>query len=495
MSESIKRKFISGTSWTTGEQVILTILGVAQLSITSRLLTPFDFGIYAIALFFAGLGRVAFSMGLSTALIQKRGDVKPYLNTTWTASLLVATIISAFLMAFIPIICIDYYHNSDAIWPSLLIMLNCLFTTASNPYLVLYQKEIHLKKIFYLNVFSKLFSFVLVVICVYSMKSYWGLILAILSESFFRLVYSYILHPYRPQFVINWTHFKELYAFSGWIQLKNIVSWLAGSIDTAIVGNVLGTTRLGFYNRAQSVSQYAPTFINAVVDTVAFPLYSQINDDRERTNKVMISVQNFMIFLMSIVALLFVRYSDKIIDIILGEQWVSMANVFTILAVAYLFQALLLSFSPVLRSFGYTKQEFVFYVLKIGITVSLLYPFVSNWDIIGAAWAIAVSVIIAFPIMVLIIKKKTKLHLSELFFSIVIATLSVVLADCILTYLHEMFVRGWMWLVEMIISFVIIIIIETIVYFVVKKGPGETIYQVLFLGNGILIKNKLHEKK
>ena len=72
MAESLKKKFLSGTSWTTSEHIILTIIGVAQLSITSRLLSPIDFGIYAIAMFFAGLGRVAFSMGLGAALIQKK---------------------------------------------------------------------------------------------------------------------------------------------------------------------------------------------------------------------------------------------------------------------------------------------------------------------------------------------------------------------------------------------------------------------------------------
>ena len=72
MAESLKKKFLFGTSWTTSEHIILTIIGVVQLSITSRLLIPVDFGIYAIAAFFSGLGRVAFSMGLSAALIQKK---------------------------------------------------------------------------------------------------------------------------------------------------------------------------------------------------------------------------------------------------------------------------------------------------------------------------------------------------------------------------------------------------------------------------------------
>lgn len=480
MAESLKRKFLFGTSWTASEHAILMIIGVVQLSITSRLLTPVDFGIYAIATFFSGLGKIAFSMGLGAALIQKKGDIKSYFNTTWSAGIMVAIAISATIMALIPYVCKGYYHNSEAVWPSLVIMLNCLFVTASNPALIVYQKEIKLKKIFCLNVFSKLFSFILVVVCVYFLKSYWGLIIAILSESMFRFVYSYFLHPFRPHFQIKWSQFKELYSFSGWIQLKNVASWLSGSIDTAIVGNVLGTENLGFYNRAQSVSNYAPTFIHAVIDTVAFPLYSQINDNKQRANKVVISVQNTMILLMSLISIVFIRYSDKVIQIILGTQWASMSNVFAVLGVAYLFQTLLISFNPVLRAFGYTKQEFVFYLMKICLTVTLLYPFVEKWGLMGASWAIMTSVVVAFPIMIFIIKKKTRLHLSGYYVSIIIALLSVVVTHFLLNVTTGLLLNGWWWIVEMILAAMIICGIDCFIYLLVNRGPGEAICRFLF---------------
>ena len=72
MSQSVKKTFLSGTFWTLSENVILAFIGIIQLSVTSRILTAQDFGIYAIATFFIGLGRIAFSMGLGPALIQKK---------------------------------------------------------------------------------------------------------------------------------------------------------------------------------------------------------------------------------------------------------------------------------------------------------------------------------------------------------------------------------------------------------------------------------------
>lgn len=52
MAESVKKSFLSGTFWTSGQQIILTVIGLLQLAITSRLLTPTDFGTYAVATFF-----------------------------------------------------------------------------------------------------------------------------------------------------------------------------------------------------------------------------------------------------------------------------------------------------------------------------------------------------------------------------------------------------------------------------------------------------------
>ena len=479
MGESLKKKFLFGASWTTSEQIIMTLVGVLQLAITSRLLTPIDFGVYAVANFFAGLGRISFSMGLSAALIQKKGDIRPYLDTTWAASVLVASVISAIIMGLIPFICIYYFHNSDAIWPSLLIMCSCIFIAASNPGMIFYNREIRLKRIFYLDVSSKFFSFLLVIFFVLYTKSYWGLIIALLAESVFKCSCSYFLHPYRPKLRFKWEYFKELYAFSGWIQLRNIINWLAGSIDTAIVGNILGAERLGFYNRAQSVSQFAPGFVNAVVDSVAFPLYSQINDDKNRTNKIVISVQNVMICLMSLVSIIFIRYSDKVINIVLGEKWTTMSYVFSVLGIAYLTQALLLSFNSVLRAYGYTRQEFVFYVLKLTITIALLYPFVERWDIEGAAWAITISVIIAFPFMMFLVWQKTKLQMGDFYFSIFIAVISVISTNYLIGMFEYYFRSGCWWLFEMVISFLILCLIELCIYLVIKKGPGEAIYKSL----------------
>lgn len=480
MAESLKKKFISGSFWTTGEEVIFTILGLAQLAITSRILTPVDFGIYATAMFFSSLGQKAFSFGFSAALIQKKGDVKDYLDTTWTSSVFVATVASIVIAAFIPLVCKSYYHNETAILPSLVVMLNCILISTSNPGMIVYMKEINLKKIFWNNVLSKLFGFVFVIFAALYFRSYWVLVTAMLLEHAFRTISSYFICSYRPTFHFSWSQFKELYSFSGWIQLKNIVSWLAGNIDVAIVGNVLGAYKLGFYNRAQTVSNYPRGFIDKVINTVAYPIYAKVNENKDKAQSIIDRIQGIIILILSAIALAFVLYSKQIVLLVLGNQWVNMVLPFQLLGIAYLLQTLLFSYIPVLRAFGYSKHEFVFTLVQIAVMVVFLYPLVRQYELVGAAIAVVVSVLLNFPILLTIIKRKTGLGFKSLFASLGISMVAIVLIACLKNLVFPMlFSEGYWWVLECVIYESILMAFFYLIYIISGIGPGQAIDEIL----------------
>lgn len=477
MAQSLKNTFISGTFWTASENVIFTILGVIQLAITSRVLSSEDFGVYAIATFFSGLGTIAFSMGLGPALIQKKGNIEEYLDTAWSANLLVALIATILLEVLISPICNLYYHNSSAILPSMVIMLSVLFSAGMNPAIVCYQRDIKLKKYFYLRVFPKLLSFVLIIVCVYLLKSYWGLIIALLSEYLFRMVYSFFIYPHKVRFKIDASKFKELYSFGGWLQLKNVFSWFAGNIDVAIVGNILGTHQLGIYNRAQTISSYPRTFVNGVIDNVAFPLYSKISDDKTRVNAILIQVQNIILLLLSLMGIAVILYAEPLVELVLGPNWGEMVDPFRIIFTAYLFQTLLFSFNPVLRAFGFTRQEFVFYVIKMAVMIALLYPFTIKLGLVGAGYAILLAVILVFPYLLIILKKRIGINLFPLFISTLVSIITTWITIEIFNFI--VITYGYWWVLLLILSLCFSCLLFIAVAALFKVGPGLVLISLL----------------
>ena len=475
MAQNYRKTFLSGTFWTLSENIIFAVLGIIQLSVTSRILTAQDFGIYAIATFFIGLGRIAFSMGLGPALIQKKGDVTNYLDTAWSANLLVSIIATLFLWLVTAPICIYYYHSEESILPSIVIMLSVILSAAINPAVIVLQKEIKLKKYFLLFSFPKIISFVLVILCVFYIRSYWALIIALLSEYFIRLIYSFVLIPYKIRFHIDKEQFKELYAFGGWLQLKNVTSWLAGNIDVAIVGNVLGTNQLGIYNRAQQLSQLPRTFVDGVINNVAFPLYSQINDDVDHINSVVNKIIDIILLALSLLVIIILLYAESIVSIILGDSWLEMVTPFKLLFIAYMFQTLLFSFNPLIRSYGFTKSEFKFYIIKIVVMAILLYPFTIIWGLLGTGLAIFVAVLLVFPYLIHILHSRTEFKLKHFYFSLAccIVNVSSSVLVCNLLNLN----KGWIFLLGVCVCVLFSVLLFLIIFKILKIGPGGIVFE------------------
>lgn len=479
MASNLKKTFISGTMWTAAENVVFTLLGIIQLAITSRILSSTDFGIYAIAVFFTGLGTIAFSMGLGPALVQKKGDIKGYLDVAWSANLLVAILATIILEILIYPICTYYYHNQEGILPSMVIMLSVIFSAGQNPAIVYYQKEIKLKKYFYIRTFPKIVSFILVICSVYFLKSYWGLIIALLSEYFLRCIYSFYVYPYKVKFSFDKRKFIELYKFGGWLQLKNITSWFAGNIDVAIVGNVLGTTSLGLYNRAQTIATYPRTFVTGVIDNVAFPLYSRITEDKNRIDHILLQIQNTIMLLLSLMCIVVVLFAKQLVVLVLGNSWIDLVTPFKIIFISYAFQTLLFSFNPLLRAYGYTQQEFKFYSIKMILMIILLYPFTIKLGLVGAGISILLAVLLVFPYLFYILKKLIQIKLTNILISQITSIIISGLTIAVIQTLPDL--PGYWWIMELIGTIILTCIEFVAIAGLFKIGPGLSLLSFLRL--------------
>ncbi len=161
----------------------------------------------------------------------------------------------------------------------------------------------------------------------------------------------------------------------------------------------LGTEQLGIYNRAQQLSQYPRTFVDGVVNNVAFPLYSKINGDTLRLNSVVNRIIDIILLVLSYLAVVILLYAEPIVTIVLGDTWMEMINPFKVIFMAYLMQTLLFSFNPLIRSYGYTKNEFKFYIIKIVYYVHFYcILFTLMWGLVGAGLAILLAVFAGVPI-------------------------------------------------------------------------------------------------
>ena len=483
MYDTLKKNAISGVTWTTFEYVIYLVIQIVQLSLLARILTPKDFGIFAIGTFFTTLGNTVFAMGLGPALIQKDGDVEKYLDTAWSANLLASIIATAILFLLAPVIICFYFQESEALYPALALISVVLISGLNNIGIVLYLKKIEMKRIFFYHVIPKVTGVFTAISFSLYFRNYWGLVIGIIAEFLLRMMLSYIFVPRRPRFVVDWLKLKELYSFGGWLQLKNIFSWAVNNIDVAIVGAVLNASLLGFYNRAMTLARLPQSQVTKIVNTISFPLYSAIRkNDTKLQNAVQYNNDLVLIILIPIL-IITLMFGEETVKLILGNDWLYLTQAFQLLILAIAVQSYLISFTPLLRALGFPKYEFVYQVIKIILMLILLYPLTKKFGIEGAGWAILVSTLVSAPYMFYKIKISIKLKASIWLSSLLVSLLGLFLIWLLKTVFITSPINNLEFIAIAFVSISIHFFILILFYLIFKLGPITSVRKSLSIIN------------
>ena len=477
---SLQKKAIFGLSWTMLEYFLLLIFQLSLLAVLARILKPEDFGIFAIGTFFSTLGNSVFAMGMGPAIIQRSGNVNDYLDTAWSANLLISLFLFLFLLLIIPTIVNYYFSNNEAVLPSLILSSIVLISGFNNIGIVVFMKKIELKNVFFYNIFPKATGVIFAILFSILLQSYWGLIVGLIVESIFRAMISYKLSPYRPKFKIDRNKFIELYSFGGWLQLKNIISWFANNLDTFIIGIVTSVGLLGFYNRAITIARLPQNQIVKVVNTVIFPLYSSIKNDKNRIQLSVNATNDLVLLLLFPIILASVFFGDFIIIIFLGDNWIEMTETFQLLIIAIAYQAYFISYVPLIRSMGFSKVEFYYFLIKIAILIFLLYPLTLKFSINGAAYAIIIANLLASPYIIWNIIRLTPISFRTILESLsvcVISSIAVIFLMNIFNFNeNESLIITGLYLMMMLLLFFMILYGF---YKLFNKGPFISIQKTL----------------
>jgi O-antigen/teichoic acid export membrane protein len=369
-------------------------------------LTPRDFGIFAIATMVVGVGKSALAMGLGPALVQRFGSIDDHIDVAWTAGFIVSISVAGLLAIAAPLIVNNIFQTPEALWPLWVLLGVMAIGGLSNPAGAILLRNIDMAQWFWMTVPATCSRFLGSIVFALFYPSGWALVFGYALWYLLEVTASYVVIAGRPRFVWDLKKFRELYAFGGWLQLKNILKSLARFLDTAFVGSMLGPHQLGFYDRAMTLARLPSDQVHSVVDLVTFPMFSAIQK-REPERIRAAFKHNFNLAALTVfpVIALVLFFGESIVKILLGTKWLPLTGAFQLLVVAVSMQALVQSFFPLLRGLGYPRTEFILHLIKLAVISCLLYPMTLYFGIEGAALAMLCGVLLAFPIILSRVKR------------------------------------------------------------------------------------------
>ena len=384
---------LSGFTWaflTSGGQALLSL---AIMMTLSRLLTPQDFGMVAIALVFIALAETAGRSGLGPALVQRADLTASHIAAALTLAVAVAVPLTATLWILAPLLC--SLVGEPAAAPVLRIL--SLSVALSGAGLVsehLLYRRLRFRALMTAAILSQAVGNGLVAIVLALMDRgvealVWGVVArqAVFSAAVI------LLEPVPPRLFAGRREIADLLRTGAGFSAIAVFTFLANRGLNLVIARTLGAAALGLYTRAHALAVVSAR-LGPVMAKVLLPSMARRQHRVERLRAVHRGGIEMLSLAVVPASLMIAMTAPEIIAVVLGPQWEGAAPALRILALAGVLQAFSALHVPVIRSLGAVYREtwrraLFFVLLMAGAWLA------SRWGLAAvAAAAVAAGVVL-----------------------------------------------------------------------------------------------------
>jgi O-antigen/teichoic acid export membrane protein len=183
------------------------------------------------------------------------------------------------------------------------------------------------------------------------------------------------------------------------------VRFFAWNWDDWFVGRQLGTTELGYYNRAfEFTNSTIHQFGMKVVGGVLFPAYANVKSNLERLQRAYIKSVRLVSMMVFPIGLGLLATASLLIPVVLGNQWMPMVTTFQIFSVMVLTRPISANTSSVYQALG--KPEYNTYAgLVLSAVMVLGVLSLIQFGISGVAFAVLLGDVFGLIFNVLLTNK------------------------------------------------------------------------------------------
>ena len=413
-SRSLSVNVRRGALWVVASNLLLRLANVLLTAVVAHILSPHDFGVFAVALTAYVIVSSIADVGVSSCLIRADLDIDSLAPTVTTIALVSSALLAGAMVAFARPFAVAL-GSAAAVAPIRVMALGVLFSgvfAVPNAQLI---RDFKQDKVFLANAISFVPSTALLIILA---EAGGGATAFAWSRVVGQFVLGSVLIAVAPR------HYRPGLARSALsLVLKfgiplagaNFVNYILLNVDYAFVGHLLGATALGVYMLAFTLASAPYSVLGTVINNVSMPAFSRVKHDPALLKGAMATALRTLSLIVLPMCGMLMALARPLILTLYGARWAEAANVLVILSLyGAVFMACLL-FANILTSFGRTKFLLVLQLIWISTLVPAMALGVHKDGIVGAAYAhVVVIVPIVLPSYLLALKRITGVRFREL---------------------------------------------------------------------------------
>lgn len=351
LKKDLRRRSARGGMVTVAAQVAKLLLQLCSVALLARLLTPSDFGVYAMVAVFTGfLGRFR-DLGLSAATVQRAEVEHSQASTLFWVNVAGGLILMIVGFAIAPLVA-RFYGVPALTEITLALSATFLFAGFSAQHIALLRRQMRFAALAYVEVGARLCGMTAAIVIALEGGSYWALVAQAIVTAIAEMTICTWLSGWRPG---RWQMSRdvgEMLRFGGTLTAASMVNYFSRNFDNMVVGRFAGAAQLGIYSKAYALLLMPVQQINGPIAAVAIPALARLQDQPAEYRRYYLKIVEIIAYASMPLAVMLGVLSHEVVQLLLGPQWDEAAVIFQILALYVVVQNVAVTTGWVMQSLG-----------------------------------------------------------------------------------------------------------------------------------------------
>ena len=326
----LKRRTFLSVVWTAVRVASTNGMSFVVFSVLARILSPHDFGIFALASLLVEFTRVVSSVGLGDAVVRSKTLDLAFADTAFWANVLLGCCVGAIVWATAPLYAavVRQAEVTQILrWLAILVPISSLGGIHTARML----REFGHKAMAVRVVTGGMIGGIAAVAAALDGWGVSSLVVQATLTDLIGLIFAWQSYPWRPRFRFHGRLLAEVFGFSASMMLTQVMFLMLARVQDIVISRFVSAAGLGIYRVAwRMVDLIVQTTIQPMVSVAVITL-AQVQDDGERFQSVYLRMLALGA-LFTFPALFGIGVvSDEIIALLFGPSWAGASDIMKIL--------------------------------------------------------------------------------------------------------------------------------------------------------------------
>ncbi len=377
MAEEKKNSILGSFIWKFGERVSAQAVSFIVSLVIAKILEPSAYGLIAVMLVFITLADTLVISGIGNSLIQKKDCTDVDFSSVFYFN--IAFSLSIYIIIFFAAPYIEQWYGADYIGLTSALRVLALripISAINNVQQAYVSRKMIFKKFFFATLGGTLVSAFVGISLALLGYGVWALVFQNLVNVIVNTIVLWFTVKWRPKLLFSVKSLIGLLKFGWKLMLGALIESIYNECRTIFVGKIYTSEDLAFYNRGKQFPGLVIDNVNSAILGVMFPALCSIQDKKNEIKNLVQRAIKVSSYIISPLLIGLAIVSEKLVLVLLNENWLPAVPFIQIFCITYLFQPLSKPAQQIINATGRSDISLVLQIITrfvgiVGLVLSI----------------------------------------------------------------------------------------------------------------------------